>query len=182
MEMDGSNPVQLSTRGGERPQCTPDGRWVIYENESEGATNRTQLWKVPLLGGTSEQLFDFPASNAAISPDGKSLACELNHPATKEHGIGIVSLADGQLLRFFNLKRGDGGLAWTPNGQAIIFIDGQSGNHQLKLQPIAGGPSQILLELPNEVFFAVALSPDGSQIAYTSGRITTDLVQLTESR
>ncbi|MEP7337824.1 MAG: protein kinase [Acidobacteriota bacterium] len=182
MEMDGSNPVQLSTKGGERPQCSPDGRWVIYENESEGATNRTQLWKVPLLGGMSEPLFDFPASNAAISPDGKSLACELDNPATKEHGIGIVSLADGKMIRFFNLTRGNGGLTWTPNGQTIIFIDGQSGNRQIKLQPIAGGPSQTLLNSPNEIFFAVALSPDGNQIAYTSGRITTDLVQLTEAK
>jgi len=182
MEMDGSDPVQLSSKGGERPQCSPDGQWVIFENESEGATNRRQLWKVPLLGGASEQLFDFPASNAAISPDGKSLACELENPATKEHGIGIVSFADGRMLKFFKLTRGDGGLVWAPNGQAILFIDGQSGNRQIRLQQIAGGAPQILLSSPNEVFFAVALSPDGGQIAYTSGRITTDLVQLTEAK
>jgi Tol biopolymer transport system component len=183
METDGSNLVQLSTNGGERPQCTPDGRWVIYENESEGATNRKQLWKVPLLGGTPERLLDFAASNAAISPDGKLLACELDDPATREHGIAIIALADGshgQPLRFFKLKPGSGRLVWTPDEQAIVYIDGESKNNNIKLHRGGGGPPTTLLDTPNEVFFALALSRDGSQIAYTSGGITTDLVLLTE--
>lgn len=182
MEMDGSNLVQLSANGGDHPQCLPDGSGVIYESESEGAANQTQLWKVPLMGGTPERLFDFAASNAAIAPDGQQLVCELDHPATKEHGVGIVALATGQLLKFLKLSPAAGSLAWMPDGKAILYIDRQSENHQFKLQSIAGGAPRVLLDVPNESLFAVAVSADGRQIAYTSGRITTDLVQLTEAK
>jgi Tol biopolymer transport system component len=55
MEVDGSNPTQLTSGDGELlPDCSPDGRWVVYQSldKSEGFT----LWRVAMEGGNPVRL------------------------------------------------------------------------------------------------------------------------------
>src|SRR5262249_50836697 len=44
MNLDGSNLKQLTSEGS-NPQCSPDGKWVVYQGSN------VTLWKVPMEGG-----------------------------------------------------------------------------------------------------------------------------------
>jgi hypothetical protein len=50
-----------------------------------------------------------------------------------------------------------------------------SGDHEIRIQPIAGGKPRLLLAVPDDLF-SFDISRDGEQIAYISGRLTTDLI------
>src|SRR5215813_10295817 len=68
MEIDGSNPVQLTGGGdAQMSDVSPDGEWAFYTSRG--------IWKVPVAGGEPVAL---PTSHSAgypsVSPDGKFIA------------------------------------------------------------------------------------------------------------
>jgi Tol biopolymer transport system component len=73
VDTDGSNLRQL-TQGSDdfSPVCSPDSKWVIFSSDRSG---KSTLWKVPVGGGDPMQVTDYASSYAAISPDGKWIAC-----------------------------------------------------------------------------------------------------------
>ena len=48
VDIDGSNLTRITNGNGEfYPQCTPDGRWIVYQSGG----NYPTLWKIPIGGG-----------------------------------------------------------------------------------------------------------------------------------
>ena len=71
MDPDGTNLKQITNGIAEiAPFVTPDSRWILYIN-----INDSNLWKIPIDGGNPEQVMNKLASQHAISPDGKLIAC-----------------------------------------------------------------------------------------------------------
>ena len=176
MERDGSAPVQLTTEGGNFPALAPDGQWVIYTNS---ATGRAGVWKVPLAGGTPERIVDAAADKAAVSPDGRLLAYSYEDPQTKLSKLAVVTVAGGQTRRVFDhAEVGYGNILWTPDGRALVFINGETGD--LELRPLTGGAPRKLVEHGVEELFSFDLSPDGKRLAYTKGTLTSTLVLISD--
>jgi len=74
--MDGGDQAMRLTSARSRENqaaITPDGQAVIYTSSESGFQ---ALWKVSIAGGDPIQLTQRPARKAAISPDGKLIACE----------------------------------------------------------------------------------------------------------
>ena len=76
MNIDGGDPVQLTSGpdSDAEPAFSPDGKFVYYHS-----TNGEQLatiWRVPVEGGTPEQVTKFRSRKPQVSPDGMSLLCE----------------------------------------------------------------------------------------------------------
>ncbi len=173
MNPEGGELKQLTNSGGESfPAITPDGKSVVYSLQSSGSY---VLWKIGIDGGEPVQLTDFLSHWAAISPDGKLIAC-LNKSASLDKPIrlSVVSAADGKLLDSFPIPFGVAmpdivpAIRWMPDGKAVSYIATINGISNLWKQPLNGEKEQ-LTDFTAEKIYSFDWSKDGKQIVYARG-------------
>jgi Tol biopolymer transport system component len=83
-DIDGSNPRQLTNGDGESsPQCSPDGRWVLYHLR----LGKSGIWRVPIDGGEPEQIIEKASGGLSISPDGKWILTAHFEPSAVKSAI-----------------------------------------------------------------------------------------------
>ena len=168
-----------------QPDCSPDGRWVVYVNYRRDAL---ELWAFDLKTRTSHQLTTGGAVNVEprFSPDGKRLA----FVSTSYHGRFHIFVGDfegGKLTgvrRFTGENRSDLprfyysefdheiSPTWSPDGQELIFVSnrghiyGTGGSWRMKAEP-GSEPREIHYE---ETAWKARpdFSPDGKRIVYAS--------------
>lgn len=171
-DLDGGNMVQLTgDQEAGQPSVSPDGRWVIYNS---GVESIGELFRIPLQGGTPSRVTDKPAGWAFVSPDSKSIACQLILDGKTK--LAILSLDNGQLIKSFDLPRLGNprlGVHWTPDGKAVSYRDWVNG---IWKQDLAGGAPQRLEGLPEEKLFSYGWSPDGKSFAFARGTTSRDVV------
>lgn len=174
MNLDGSSPKQLADDGS-NPQCSPDGKWVVYH----AATNPQTLWKVPIEGGTPVQLSkELHASLYAVaSPDGKLIAYFYGtQPQTK---ISIMPFEGGPPIKSFDVPpiSLSPGLRWTPDGRALTYVKGDN----VWSQPIDGGTPKQLTDLKGEQIYTFDWSRDG-RLLVSRGVTNRDVVLISNLR
>ena len=186
MNIDGGSAKQLTGKGGESfPQITPDGKTVVFT--ASGESNK-MLWKIQSDGGEPIQLTKISngwllANWAAISPDGKMIACvtkeSINEAPMK---LSVISIEDGRFLNTFNLKPGVASpfraavLRWTKDGKAISYNATSNGVSNIWLQPLASGEPKQLTDFSSERIFSFDWSQDGKQLVYSRGIVRNSLV------
>jgi serine/threonine protein kinase/Tol biopolymer transport system component len=164
MDIDGSNPVQLTHGRGEgQPVCSPDGLWVVY---SEGGPNTTPeqktLWKVPIDGGEPVQLCDRPSSGAAVSPDNTLIACWYKQDSASTSKIALIPFAGGPPIKVFEaIRTSIYPVRWSPDGQAINYIDAHPFVSNIWSQPVSGGPPKQITQFTSEQIDGFDWSRDG---------------------
>jgi Tol biopolymer transport system component len=113
MNIDGSNPKQLSKGQGEwLPTISPDGQWVLF---SSLGTAKPTLWKVPIEGGSPVELTSKPSIGPTVSPDGKFIAylyADSYDPFAPANRIAVIPFEVASLLRLSRFNRGAG---FTPS-------------------------------------------------------------------
>ncbi len=97
--------------------------YSTYDREPDAALRIGNLYKVPLLGGASQQILKDIDSPAAISPDGKQIAFIRNDPPEKETALMIADI-DGRSERKLAVRKFGRGFAvsrpaWSPDGNLI---------------------------------------------------------------
>jgi len=178
INIDGSDPRQL-TNGGDWPECSPDGKWVVYRSYASGHSN---LWKVPIEGGDPVPVTSMISTVPAISPDGKLIAFRSDDEANQRIKISVISFADGSLLKAFDVEPttvivGDFKvLRWTPDGAGLAYIDTRTGAANIWARPLDGGPERQLTDFKSEQIFKFAWSRDGKQLAVTRGAMMKDVI------
>lgn len=182
MDADGSRAQQITHGEGEAdPALTPDGQWVIYATQ-EG--EQTMLWKMAATGGTPERLFNEPALNPLVSPDGKWLACYLRDPQTNRQQVAVIPfdrVREGRAAaRFFPQMPTPLGklLQWTPDSRALTYGMLNNGGVNLWLQPLDGSAPRQLTDFKDEMIYRFAWSPDGKSLVYERGTTVNDVVVL----
>jgi Tol biopolymer transport system component len=164
MNIDGSNPVQLTRGSGEgQPVCSPDGRWAVY---SQGGPNTTPaqktLWKVAIAGGEPEQLSNKPSSGAAISPDGTLIACWYKSDSASPSKIALIPFAGGPPVKILDATMTSiVPVRWSPDGQVINYINTRPFLSNIWSQPVSGGPPQQLTQFTSELIGGFDWSRDG---------------------
>ena len=184
MNLDGSNPVQLTSgTGEEQPACSPDGKWVVYTQKEMAGIGKPTLWKVSIDGGQPIRLIDSFAISPVVSPDGKLVACAYAQSQRDPWRIALVSFDDGRLLKVFpQTIAGSPLLRWMPDGSGIAYDENPIGSAKLWMQPVEGGERKLLLEFETDRIFGFDWSKDGKRFAVVRGIWALNAVTITESK
>jgi Tol biopolymer transport system component len=188
MDIDGGNPKQLTHETGAPTfSISPDGRWVIYNLFLGG------IFKVSIDGGPPIELvakgnLRYPQ----VSPDGKLLAYAFDDDQTKRPKIAVIEFDGGAPVKTFDLPVTTGtsfyesgfqhGFHWSPDGQALIYINTLTGVSNLWRQPLDGGAAKQITNFKSDLIYNFAYSRDGRMLAFSRGSHTRDAVLISEVR
>jgi Tol biopolymer transport system component len=190
IDADGGDLKQLTRGDSDRhPQISPDGKWVVYVSPSARA-GRTTLWKIRLEGGEPVELTQRGISGRpGISPDGRRIAFPSYDAETNKSSIDIMPFDGGEPTERVELPPDAGssqgapqGLWWAPDGHSIYCVRTSKGVSNLWSLPLGGGQPKQLTAFDADLIFAYAWSRDGKQLAVARGRISSDVVLITDSR
>jgi len=175
MDADGRNLNQLTNGNAEiMPKVTPDGRSVIY-----GEPNGKVIARVSIDGGGASQITDQgQGGGPAISADGKLIAFRHQPDPNGLSKIGIIAVDGGPLLKVLDVPAtaDSGGLAWTPDSRAVIFVDRRGGISNLWSQSIDGGEPIQLTDFRADRIAWFEFSRDSKWLALSRGNASNDVV------
>jgi eukaryotic-like serine/threonine-protein kinase len=181
---DGSNPKQL-TYGKQdiAPNCSPDGRWVFYEDMVTLQLNRVSIdgGAPEIVPGTAipDAVFDF---GLAIAPDGKLLAFVTTGGTTEMvHHIALVAPDAGPEPQRRMLEpdpRVAGGPQFTPDGQALVYPIHENGTDNLWLQPLDSSHGRRITDFKSDTISSFRFSPDGKTLGLLRSHFESDVVLL----
>jgi len=178
--LDGGNLKQLTSGLGEvHPHCSPDGRWVIYQ-QGYGWVKST-LWKVPLEGGESLQLTEEKSIRPFVAPDGERVA--YYYIDEKAWRIGVRWFDGGRPVKSFALSPTvvERVVRWTPDMQAVAFIDSIGGVDNIWAQPLDGSLPVRLTNFKAGKISAFDWSRDGRLLAIARLFVTSDVILISNS-
>jgi Tol biopolymer transport system component len=172
MNIDGSSPKQLTHGDSDSlPQITPDGKWLIYGSSSSG---KLRLWKQRLDGGAPESVIERAATGAVVSPDGKWIAFYTFDEAAGRWGIAAMPTQGGEPTKLSYVV--DSTIAWTPDSQAVMYVDNRNGVSNLWSQTLDGRPPKQMTNFTGGSIFNFAWSRDGKQMFLARGAVNSDVV------
>jgi serine/threonine protein kinase len=177
--LDGSDQRQLTSGlSDQEPTCAKSGPWVYYLDTNDNG----YLKRVSVDGGPPETVVNFSMGSYALSPDGKNVASlevrELDHKlmlrmdSTEAHRMVYHDIDQRALPE---------GLAFAPDGKAVVYVVREKGVDNLWSQPLDGSASKRLTHFPKEKIIRFAFSPDGSQLAIERGEKEADVVLLKDT-
>ena len=181
VDADGTHPTSMVDSGRVfGPECSPDGRWVVYYRSPA-------IERIPLKGGTPQSLGNFVLqSGIAYSPDGRTIAFielvrspQLPAPARRM----LVLLTPGSAPRLLDTDQdfAGGSLRFAPGGSAVAYAVKYKAGAQLVVQPLDDGPERTLATFASGQILAFAWSPDARALAVTRGYSDSDVVLLTDA-
>lgn len=182
IDIGGSNLTRITDGDGEfYPQCTPDGRWIIYQSGG----NYPTLWKMPIGGGEATAITKTNASRPSVSPDGKFVAYHYLDSSLERSrwGIGISSIEDGKRIKRFDFPStvAERIVRWTRDGKSIAFLNSPGGIPNIWTQPLDGGEPKPLTDFPSDSIISFNWNADGSQLAVIRGVETSDILLINRS-
>jgi serine/threonine protein kinase len=176
MDIDGSNPKQLTTEFSLNPSISPDGQEIIYEV----GVDTLRIWKVGIDGGRPVQLTDQESRVPVFSPDGKQFACLWWDDPNSPPKIAIIPSTGGKPVKTFALK--GGGYRWMPDGRSLAYFARKDGVDNIWSQPIDGGTPKQLTNFTGDGIVSFDFSRDGKQIAFTRMTSVSDVVLISGFR
>jgi TolB protein len=181
MELQNGTLQQLTFgKDDENPTVTPDGQWVLYTTRGEG---HWTMWKVPLTGGTAQQLTQLATQKPMVSPDGKLIAGYFYDEEKHSYRLAILPITGGKAIRFYDAPIADLlPIYWTPDGRALTYVDTREGVSNLWRQPIDGSAPQPITTFTSGRIFRYAWSRDGKTLVCERGTSLNDLVLMRPSR
>jgi eukaryotic-like serine/threonine-protein kinase len=158
----------------QNPVCSPDGRWVLYQD----AVNGGRLMKVPMEGGNPEQISDDLVAAFDVSPDAKTVAiAAFGHLGEHVETLALLSLDSRQIVKTLEFERlRSGPIRFSRDGKAIVYPFRHEGIDDLWLQPIDGSPGKQLTDFKSEHINDFHWSFDGSQLGLIRGHTDSDVV------
>src|SRR5262249_14703437 len=104
---------------------TPDGNYVMFVRSDKSTTNFRYLYRIPVLGGTAQQLVRDVDSAPTFSPDGKQIAFVRGVLQPRSNRI-LIANADGSGERVLVDRQGFGPgastVSWSADGKNVAFI------------------------------------------------------------
>ncbi len=130
---------------------TPDGQTIVFTGYDDSAL---RVYRVPTMGGTLQPVIEGRAQNAAISPEGRTIAV-VGGMDGNSGPIRLVPTAGGTAKTVSS----EGSLVrWKPDGSALSFV--RDGN--LWLQPRDGSEARKLTSFSDGSITDYTWSADGT--------------------
>ena len=183
MNIDGSGAKELMRNidQNSHPQVSPDSQWVYYSN-GDGAGNRV-AWRIPIDGGTPQQLTKKDGGPAILSPDGKFIFYYYRENVEGAQAkIEIVPSSGGEPTTILNAPKFSRAAGWSPDGKSIIYEKDENNVSNLWSISLDGGKERQLTNWPSEQIFWFAWSRDGKQLAVARGHLSFDLLLIKDFR
>jgi serine/threonine protein kinase len=181
MDAGGGNLKQISTgRLDVRPLCSPDGQWIYYSDQGNGAT----LTKVSLEGGKAETLSKLPAYQFDVSRDGKlATFTTFPSPSAEKQKLALMPLDSPQNTKLVDLQRpAPNSVRFTRDGKGVVYSFREKNVDNLWLQPLDGSPGKQLTNFKAERISDFRWSVDGRKVGFIRGHTDSDVVLLQESK
>jgi Tol biopolymer transport system component len=188
MDMDGGNASMLAKVVAEsNPKISPDGKWVVFT--ASGAGHWATLWRVGARGGPAVELNDRYWEMPVVSPDGKWIAgfyrdqqlSTGNYPTS----IAVVGIDGGKPTfihpTLMSVSFG-AGVRWTPDGRELTYVHSGKDGDNIWSQPFKGGAPHPVTRLHGDTLFRFDWSANGSQLVFSRGVQTRDVVAVLDSR
>jgi uncharacterized protein YjdB len=172
MDADGRNVRRLTTDPGAEgdPVWTPDGSRIVYTSTPK--EGQPQLYALKLEGNSAQALTAPPGEHhsAAVSADGRTLAFVSTRDGNQE--IYLMPLTGGAARRITETRRRDSHPRFLPNGDLLYVSErpGSKGSRVLRIRATGGGETTVLES--EESIAGIAVSRDGTRLAYVVGRLT----------
>jgi eukaryotic-like serine/threonine-protein kinase len=196
IDADGSNPTRIADEtAAASPQCSPDGKWVIYLRGPSWT-----LMRVTITGEKPPQtLTENPAPGSrsfpAFSPDGKRIAyiaspgSPVENPSSPSSShpnqLKVIAFDGGAPLQQFDWPASAGLSAsprWAPGGEAIDYVLTHNGVSNIWRQNLAGGAPKQITKFESGQIFDFNWSSDGRQLALTRGSESSDVIMIRNFR
>ena len=159
------------------PMPSPDGTWAYFATRDPARYFSAILWRVPVTGGEPIKVSEKGIQPLALSPDGKILAGNMWDDTAHRVRLATMSLDGTEVIKMFPL--GPRVVAWTPDGR-LTYVENIGGIGNVWQLPLDGAPPQRLTHFLADRVIAFAWSPDGTKLATSRGKMTSDVVILTD--
>jgi Tol biopolymer transport system component len=155
-------PLTSGTQVIEAMNVSRDGRWLLYDSNLRG---NSDIYRIPVNGGSAEQLTDDPADEFApdLSPDGRAITYHSWRTGTRD--IEVKPLDGGPVERVTATPAQESYPRWAPDGRAIAFIN-QVSPFSLFITRDEGNGRWATPTLIVSRSVGDAWSPDGRSLAY----------------
>jgi Tol biopolymer transport system component len=184
LNADGSNAMQLTNgKGDYYPVCSPDGRWVYYQD-----TAADRILRVSIEGGKPEIVPGTVVFNAGalplggLSPDGKQISF-FSQADFARTDLNVVNLDAGPNPTRRTLvpdARVSGAVVFTPDEKAVAYPILENGVSNIWVQPLDGSPGRQITNFKSGTFRSFRWSPDGRSLALIRDASQSDVVLLRE--
>jgi Tol biopolymer transport system component len=181
VDASGGNLKQLSNgKVDQFPLCSPDGRWVIYED----AVGGNRLMKVPIDGGAAENISDQLAAAFDISPDSKTIAvAAFGHLGEHVEMLVLTSIDSNRALKTLQFERPrTGPVRFSHDGKSVVYSFRHAGVDDLWSQPLDGSPGKQLTDFKSEHINDFHWSFDGSKLGVIRGHTDSDVVLIRDTQ
>jgi TolB protein len=172
IDIDGSNPKQLTYETSRKANFAPDSRTIAYES----TTNKLTISAISIDGDEPRQLTNNMSVRPAFSPDGTKIVCLYEEQDSKVK-IAVISANGGSPIKTFPLPSGISKMfRWTPDGKAIIYTLRRGGVANLWTQTIDGAEPKQLTNFTSDLIHSYDVSRDGKQLVLSRGTNRSDVV------
>ena len=181
VDASGGNLKQLSNgKVDQFPLCSPDARWVIYED----AVNGNRLIKVPIDGGKAEKISAQLAAAFDISPDSKTIAAAtFGHLGEHVEMLVLISMDSNQTLKTLQFERPrTGPVRFSHDGKSVVYSFRHGGVDDLWSQSLDGSPGKQLTDFKSDHINDFHWSFDGSELGVIRGHTDSDVVLIRDAQ
>jgi serine/threonine protein kinase/Tol biopolymer transport system component len=159
MGLDGSLATQLTQGPADRrPQCTPDGKWLFYVDQSRNYS----VMGLSLQGGPAKEISKGLTDWYGLSSDGKLLAMVDPQPR-----LQIFSTDTLKQIGTFPWPSPDvyfNPVTFSPDGKSVFFATVLNADTTIWKQPLNGPAAVKVITLPGALAWQMRASPDGTTL------------------